>query len=193
MKGSFWIASGLAVICAVALGVYAFSNPVKNTPGVDLAFPGVEMGQATSTGISFPGRPRVAPAGQTVYQSDHYHFSLFYPTELAQKIYDEGGGASTIVFQNPQDALGFEIFVVPYSDSQVSKARFLEDERSGVRTGVSNVTIDGVVAASFYGQNASLGDTSEIWFIRDGYLYEVAAPKSEAQWLSQIMSTWQFL
>jgi hypothetical protein len=38
-----------------------------------------------------------------------------------------------------------------------------------------------------------LGDTREIWFIRGGFLYEVATYKDQEAWLSEIMSTWKFL
>ena len=62
-----------------------------------------------------------------------------------------------------------------------------------MRQGARDVTIDGATATSFYSTNALLGETAEVWFIRGGYLFEVTSPKSEAAWLSQIMSTWQFL
>jgi hypothetical protein len=38
-----------------------------------------------------------------------------------------------------------------------------------------------------------MGDARELWFIRDGYLYEVTTYKPLDTWLADIMKTWQFL
>jgi len=138
-------------------------------------------------------QPRTAPAGTAEYRNTTYRFSLFYPDTLSVKEFDEGGGASTITFQNVSTVQGFQIFVVPYSAPQVSTARFKEDEPSGVMQQPLDVTIGGVFATSFYSTDANLGDTAEIWFIHGGYLFEVTAPKSLAPWFSQIMQTWEFI
>jgi hypothetical protein len=82
---------------------------------------------------------------------------------------------------------------VSYAATQVSTQRFKQDDPSGVMQSPKNITIDGAVATSFFSTNATLGDTAEIWFLHGGYLFEVTAPKSEADWFSQIMTTWQFL
>jgi hypothetical protein len=54
------------------------------------------------------------------------------------------------------------------------------------------VTIDGVPATMFYGSNSVMGDTREIWFIHDGFLYEVTTYKQLDSWLAPIMQTWHF-
>ena len=43
----------------------------------------------------------------------------------------------------------------------------------------------------FYGYNDVMGNTREVWFIRDGFLYE--SYKELEPWLAEIMSTWKFL
>ena len=121
---------------------------------------------------------RVAPAGSREYRNAAYHYSIFYPEELTVGENDEGGGAMTITFQNEKEVRGFQIFIVPYAEPQVSEARFKQDIPSGVRTDFSNITVDGVVGASFNSTNAMLGETREVWFIRDGFLYEVTTLKS---------------
>jgi hypothetical protein len=154
--------------------------------------PGFTAAASADTGI-VNAAPRAPLSGAKEYRSSAYHLSLFYPDTLAVKTYDEGGGAATVTFQNSANAMGFQLFVVPYASSQISKARFLQDEPSGVMQSPLNVTVGGVPATSFYGSNAVLGETAEIWFIRGGYLYEITAPKSEAAWLSDIVNTWRFI
>lgn len=38
-----------------------------------------------------------------------------------------------------------------------------------------------------------MGDTRELWFIHNGYLYEVATYKTLDAWLAGIMQMWQFV
>ena len=151
------------------------------------------VGGATSSVAASPSAPRQAPAGFKEYRNVRYTFSLFYPGSLSVKEIDEGAGARTITFQNPSQGLGFQIFIVPYREAQVTDAQFKKDEPSGVHTNVQNGLVAGATAAAFDGSDAVLGDTREVWFIHNGFLYEVTTMKSLDGWLSQILSTWQFI
>jgi hypothetical protein len=136
--------------------------------------------------------PRVAPAGMHEYHNTTYRLSLFYPETLGVKEFDEGEGAATIIFQNPEEGRGFQIFVVPFSGTQITAERFKKDIPSGVRKELKDITIDGATGASFYSTNAMLGDTAEVWFIHGNYLFEVTTLKSLDTWLAGIMQTWKF-
>ena len=137
--------------------------------------------------------PRQSPPGQKEYKNEKYHFSLIIPENLTVKEYDEGAGAATITFQDIKNAQGFQIFVVPYADTQITEEQFKKDEPSGVRRDSQDITIDTASAVSFYSKNPLLGDTAEIWFIHGGYLYETTSLKPLASWLSDIMLTWTFV
>ena len=54
-------------------------------------------------------------------------------------------------------------------------------------------TLDGASARSFYGYDTVIGDTREIWFIKDGFLYEVTTYKALDSWLASIMQHWKFI
>lgn len=162
-------------------------------PATELPVPGFAAASSTPAHAG-PLKPaRTPPAGYAEYRDERYRFAFFYPNNLSIKTYDEGGGASTFAFQNVADAEGFQLFVVPYRGTQVSMERFRQDEPSGVMRQPLGIAIDGATATSFYGTDAMLGDTAEIWFIQGGHLFEATAPKSQAQWLSNIMATWQFI
>lgn len=141
--------------------------------------------------VSFPARQ--LPSGAKEYQDARYGFSLLYPSDLAVSTFDEGGGASTITFQNVERAEGFQIFIVPYNESQVSEQRFKQDVPSGVRESLSNITVDGATAAAFYSTNTALGATREVWVVHGGFLYEVTTLKPLDTWLTAIIQTWKFL
>ena len=99
----------------------------------------------------------------------------------------------TVTFQNEKEVKGFQLFIVPYAESQVSEARFKQDEPSGVRTNVRTITLDGATGASFNSIDVALKETHEIWFVHAGYLYEVTTFKSFDTWLAAIMQTWKFI
>jgi hypothetical protein len=52
--------------------------------------------------------------------------------------------------------------------------------------------IDGASGIAFFGFDARVGQTREIWFIHNHFLYEVTTYKELDSWLNEIMSTWRF-
>lgn len=136
---------------------------------------------------------RSVPEGQREYRSASYHFSLIYPATLSAHEYTEANEAQTITFEGSDDTHAFQIYVVPYDGTTVDEARFKLDEPSGVRKEPTDIVVGGTKATMFLGNNPIMGDTREVWFIHDGYLYEVSTYKDFDAWLSGIMATWQFI
>ena len=158
---------------------------------------GISVTNATDTTVSAeyqqtPGIQSV-PSGYLQYTNAALHFALSYPPTLHKSTYNEAGGAFTTSFQDPSSGVGFEVYVTPYSDSQITETKFKMDEPSGVFNQPTNVVIDGIQATMFYGHNGIMGDTREVWFIKNGLLYEIATYKDLDQWLGTIMQTWRFL
>ena len=176
-------AAGVFVVMAIA-AVYVLSTmrPTAANDAAPIAAPSGVVEEMRSV-----------PDGWREYRSSMYLFSLLYPQELAVNENPEGGNATTITFQNTEKGVGFQIFVVPYQGQQVSEERFKKDIPSGVRTDLVDIVVDGVTGAAFYSSNAALGETREIWFIKDGYLYEVTTLKPLDAWLKTVMQSWKFL
>jgi hypothetical protein len=103
------------------------------------------------------------PAKYLPYRNQQYHFSVYYPPDLKVQTYDESGDAFTVALQDLTGTAGFEVYVTPYSGTQVTEARFKTDEPSGTFNQPTHVTVDGVPATAFYGSNSAMGDTREIW------------------------------
>ena len=193
------ITIGVVGIALAAGGYYFKARPASVELPVDFLFGEVALKEPLREPINEPDKVAVKeperrpPDGSREYRNERYSFSLFYPEETTVKEFDEGRGALTIVFENVEKAWGFQIFIVPYKESQVSEERFLTDVPSGVRENFSDFYIDGTVAASFYSKNIGLGDTWEVWFIRGGFLYEVTTLKNLDAWLGGIMKSWKFI
>jgi hypothetical protein len=117
------------------------------------------------------------PSTYLPYANKQFHFSVEYPSDLPLRTYDEVGGGFTAAFQDPSTHVGFEVYVTPYSGTQITDAQFQLDEPSGVIQDRTDTTVDGVQATTFFGHNDAIGDTREVWFIHGGFLYEVTTYK----------------
>jgi hypothetical protein len=132
------------------------------------------------------------PPNAKTYQSETYHFSLYYPDNLSISERPGAAGTMVLLFQNQASGQSFDIFIAPYDEPNITQARFLMDEPSGVMTAPANITIDGTAATEFFSTNPVLGASREIWFLHGDFLYEVTTPQPLDSWLLQIMQTWQF-
>lgn len=139
--------------------------------------------------------PVPPPEGYIKYENKRYGFSFYHSPEFVIKEYDEGGGAMTVTEENEKKMRGLQIFIVPYGGTTISEERFKKDVPSGVRVNVENTFIGplGTRAVTFNSYDSFLGETRELWFIHNGYLYEVTTFKGMGDWFAPIMQTWRFL
>lgn len=176
----------LALVVFVVIFYFSF-RPSALTPSVpsSLSTPNEEtQTQKTLSSV---------PAGWREYRSPAYRFALHHPPELTVTEHDESGGAITITFIDTTGGREFQIFILPYAESEITKERIKLDIPSGVVKDETTVVIDGARGKAFYSQDPVLGETREVWFVREGALYEVTTHKPLAPWLDQILSTWRFL
>ena len=188
MNKKFFPRAILALIVLAAASLLMIDIVGQSSP-----LPGVQIGEARGYTPTSSGRE--APTGQKEYYSSHYGFSLLYPAEYLVHEYTEQGGAMTVTFEydDGKAASGFQIFVAPFAGEQITDERFRQDVPSGVREGLRDITVDGATGASFYSEDAMLGATAEVWFIGNGYLYEISTLRELAPWLSDILATWKFM
>jgi hypothetical protein len=148
---------------------------------------------AVSDGESDELPPPVVPEGWLRFENEQFDFSVYVPPGLKVSAFDEGGGAHTFTFEDAESGYGFQIFVVPYGKSSITPERFRKDAPSGVMNEPIDVLIGGVPARAFFGEANLMGETREVWFIRNGLLYEVTTYKQLDTWLADIMNTWRFI
>lgn len=158
-------------------------------------------GAAASTISATPGlaeaiaSPDEPPEGYVEYRNERYGFYYYHSPEAAIKEYDEGGGAMTVVQENAARMRGLQIFIVPYEGEVITEERFNRDVPSGVRYNIEDTAIARrqVPAVTFNSYDQFLGDTREVWFIHNGFLFEVTTFKGFGDWFSDIMQTWRFI
>jgi hypothetical protein len=180
---------GTCIVIGVG-ALYAHNNGVNAAPMTALAI------LPTSTPSPLPtstSTTQVASQGKRQYSKAGFHFSLLYPENLQVQEYPEQGGGFTVTFQDLVADQEVQVYVTPYSGSQISEAQFKLDEPSGVRKNQTDVVVDGARGTMFFSSAPRMNDTREVWFINRGFLYEVTTYKELDSWLAQIMQTWKFI
>jgi hypothetical protein len=193
---------GIILIILAAGALFLFRTQSPQNPMTQIPVSTSTPDAASSANVTFstdaplsqstPVTQEAAP-GMRLYKNTAFHLSLTYPDTLQATEYQEQGGALTVTFQNTDNSQAFEIYVTPYSGTQITQSRFSDDEPSGTFLEPTNIVVDGTQATMFYGHNAIMGDTREVWFIHGGFLYEVATYKALDTWLAGIMQTWKFV
>jgi len=132
--------------------------------------------------------------GET-YRDNTFGFLFQYPTgyRVATTTFGDGGELITV----EKDAnTGFQIAVTPFDESgplTVERIRLdlpdmvMEEPRAFQVGGDA-----GAEGVAFFGENAELGKTREIWFSHAGFLYQVTAYARMDKEIANIMGSWRF-
>lgn len=143
---------------------------------------------------------------QSVVVVDEYHqqflhprygFSVVIPKDLDIIRVDEGQMTETVVFipkiENSEPVM--QIFVTPYLPHEITKERLAKDVPGGEIKDLSEVLIgpgNDIRAVRFASTHLGLGEAREVWFLRNGYLFEVTTRMDNDAWLASVLKTWQF-
>jgi hypothetical protein len=173
-----------AVLLALAVGGVATFLVWHGSP--ESSRGSKESTQAAPTGSII--RDEASPT--YVYTNPAYHFSLSFPKELAVTEYAEKGGGRTITFEE-SDKVGFQVFIIPYPGTQIAQSRINLDTRGSAEGRPLQAVIGNMPALLFFSKDPLLGRLREVWFLHDGYLYEVTTYDELDSWLAGIMKTWK--
>ena len=188
------MAAALALLIATAGVVFVVRTSYTNKQADDAMVKKPSGPIVTSVPNAPPlTAPRTPPSGFKEYRNEFYRFQLFYPEDMRVTLFKEKGSAATIVFDMADQSRSFQVFVKPFGGTEITQTVMLRDEPSGVFDQLGETQIANTRAITFFGKNVSMGDTKEIWFIQQGFLYEVTTYKQLDQWLAQIMTSWVFL
>lgn len=130
---------------------------------------------------------------EVLYVNEHYDFSFYYPPELIFKEFDEGNGATTVVFQKPDDIKkGFQIYITPYEGDTITGDRILYDASGPVSNLQEENLTDNLLVATFISEAPILGETREIWWLHGGFLFELTTYAPLDKWIRDIVKTVEF-
>jgi hypothetical protein len=179
------VLASLALLTFIGVIWYVYDSYKKDISSVsEFASPSSSQDNTAS---------RIPPSGWKEYRNTAYAISFFYPEGLAVKEFKESGSAMTVTFEDMAGGKEFQMFIIPYALEEITPERFKLDVSSGVREKESDITIAGTRGKQFYSKDARLGETSEIWFVHNKFLYEVTTHKELDAWLRNILATVMFV
>lgn len=189
MKNLSWYAFGAALLLAIVLLVIGIWKPF--TPKEFVA-PKPLSGEVDPAALADAGPP---PPGYVKYENTLYGFSFYHAPEAKIREESEGQGSMTIVLENFDKVRGMQIFIVPYSEPTISPERFHADVPSGIRENeeMTTVGVKKIPAVTFTSVDEQLGETRELWFIHNGFLFEVTTFKGVRDWFTPIIQSWRFV
>jgi hypothetical protein len=187
-----WIIS-VCFFAALIGGFFVLKNSSSGAP-LDAAFATTTVSLATSTAVAkLASLPSTVSDKYKEYRNKNYGFSVNYPAQIPPLEFHDRGDVLDILFQGAAGEPGFDISVEPINDTTITPERFNMDEPSGVKQDAHDIVIDGAPGISFFGFDARVGQTREIWFIHNHFLYEVTTYKELGSDLSDNMQTWRFI
>jgi len=128
-----------------------------------------------------------------------YRFSMIYPSDMNNTNFVEGGGEQ-ILFQDSAGDKWFQFYITPWDEGDnLSVERIKQDLPDLVMKNTQSVILGpeqesgvGPRAVIFFGQEDGLGETREVWFVKNGRLYQITTYKRLDLFLAEILSTLTF-
>lgn len=191
----------IATIILVGGVFITFNNTKDNKTGDLFSINFVEQTDAqenikagNSEGITFENISNVLgalPTKHLLYSNDRYKFSFEYRDGITVSSFREGVG-DMVLMQSKDAKTSAQIFIIPFDEKgPITSARILKDLPGLVIKNEKKGVIGGSVAVAFLGKHESLGNTYEIWFVKDESLYQIMTKIETAQFLIDIMKTWK--
>ena len=186
----------IVVIAAIVLaGTTFFLVSKKNRPqsGQELNNSANDNSQASENAEEKVSQVSEAVDGYWTYTNFRYKFSFQCPEAFNVADFDEGD-TQTILVSKKDTRDGFQIFIAPFDEpGPITKERILQDLPDlKIENSEQRLLKNGEIALIFFANDSALGKTREIWFVHDGYLYQITTIQAFDVQLVQIMNTWKF-
>ncbi len=137
--------------------------------------------------------PRDPAVGQKEYRNEFHRFQLLYPDDLVVTEEKVSAGTTLITFESTTDGGSFQVFIIPHGDPHITDHRLEKDLPYGVIESQEDIELSGAKGMAFLSVDDTHSPTREVWFIKNGFLYEVTTHQENEVWLSEILTTWMFL
>jgi len=193
------------VVIIIVAGIFIFLNNKKPVTNPETEF-NSENNPANEP--TFTIAPSEEDSANNFYTDSQYKFSFQYPKDFTATKFSDQEDTSTILVQYREqseqvstninkypDNSGFQIFIALFDESgPITKERVLQDLPDlTIKNAEQRVLKNGAPALIFFSEEASLGETREIWFINNGYLYQITATKEIDSLVAAILETWRFI
>lgn len=126
------------------------------------------------------------------YTNTDYGFSFLRPEGMSIRTFEDEDG-TVVLAEGSAEKQGFQIFITPFDEPELlTPARIKQDLPKKLIGNPKTATISGIQALVFSSSEPEINDTYEVWFIHEGYLYQIRAPLSFHSELNEMLNTWTF-
>ena len=185
----------IAVIVILLSGAIIFLLLNKKSPqgGQELNNSANDNSQVSENAGEKVSQVSEAVNGYWTYTNFRYKFSFQCPEAFNVTDFDEED-TQTILVSKKDTKDGFQIFIAPFDEpGPITKERILEDLPDfKIESPEQRLLKNGETALIFFTEDSSVGKTREIWFVHNGYLYQITTIQAFDAQLVQIMNTWKF-
>ena len=125
-------------------------------------------------------------------QNDSASFTVRYPD--GYKVFSTAPDESQELYSiENSDGNGFQIFVTPFDEAgPITADRIWQDMPDAQINEPGEAKLDGADSFVFYGYNEDIGDTFEVWTVRDEKLYQIMGRKTDEQLIVDTLNTWKW-
>ena len=132
------------------------------------------------------------------YLNTSHSFSFKYPKDMKVENFKESEDSPEVILvQNANEGKGFQIVITPFDEdvgNKLSKERIKLDVPDLLVKDEQSILIgQNGEGLAFLSDNADFGGKSrEVWFVFNGFLYQISTYAHLDPILQSVFSTWQF-
>lgn len=128
-----------------------------------------------------------------VYKNVKYNFSVEIPDGFNVANFQEGDLGDIVLVKNENKSIQF--FIMSFDEPGLITPQRIKQDLPDLKIEDSVQVIigqDKIQALLFSSQDESLNATKEIWFVKDGYLYQISTNKKDEKLMGQLLETLKF-
>lgn len=198
----------LAVIGAILLHLETTGNPIspigKIKESLGLASGGNIIKTITLEDLKaemedYSPYAQIDPKTRT-YTNTKYGFSFKIPKNMLVSNFQEGRRGEVILIQSrgqggTDSAPWVQVFVLPFDETGLVDPERIHQDLSELKIQDPQYALIGknqFKALIFWSQESSFGKTREVWFARNGYLFQITTSKAYERVLGEMLETISF-
>ena len=130
---------------------------------------------------------------EDIFVNEKPNFSFQKPKGFTVGEVDEGEGSKSIIVQNKNTGLGFQIFTSPFDEDipVLTEDRIKQDLPALIIDKPQKIQVSGSEGLAFVSQNQSFGKSREVWFVYNGFLYQMSTYIESELLLQKVLETFE--
>lgn len=186
MKKAFLVIFAALLVAAGGFGAWYWVNHGD----ADMAT--LEADTESGSDTAPLAQPAPDASGNATYADPAYGFSITYPASY--KIADVPSQQGDIYLIQNGQGTGMQLSVAPYNEGKpLTEAQIRQDLPDMPITNARAVTLpSGISAIAFNSSGGGFGDSIEVWFAHEGFIYQASTYAAQADLMQRVMGTFRF-